>query len=199
VHGNTICRVDSLLIGGALALLLRSRIHDRALRWAGWLVLIGAAAQISLRFVPAQAVNPLAYAVGNGLSYSALSATFVGLMAIALRGGAVTRLCEQRTLRWLGKYSYGLYVLHLPLFAYLQQPVRHILAPLLHENKGAVVAGTGIICFGLSVIAAYLSYNLYERRFLRLKRFFDYRRPDEKEPDRGETNREGEMQPAHKV
>jgi peptidoglycan/LPS O-acetylase OafA/YrhL len=74
-----------------------------------------------------------------------------------------------------------------------------MLAPLLHENKGAVVAGTGIICFGLSVIAAFLSYNLYERRFLRLKRFFDYRRPDEKEPDRGETNREGEMQPAHKV
>lgn len=199
VHQNTVCRADSLLIGGALALLLRSRIHDRVLRWTGWLVLVGLAAQISLRFVPEQAVNPLGYAVGYGLSYSALSATFVGLMALALRGGVVTRLCEQRTLRWLGKYSYGLYVLHLPLFTYLQQPVRDMLAPLLHENKGAVVAATGFICFAVSVIAAYLSYNLYERRFLRLKRFFDYRRPDKKVPDRGELNREDEMQPARRV
>ena len=150
VHQNALLRADSLLIGGALALLLRSRVHDRVLRWAGWLVLIGVIAQISLHFVPKQAVNPLEYAVGYGLSYSFLSATFVGLMAIALRGGPVTRLCEQRTLRWLGKYSYGLYVLHLPLFTYLQQPVRHLLGPLLHENKGAVVTGTGSSALALA-------------------------------------------------
>jgi peptidoglycan/LPS O-acetylase OafA/YrhL len=127
-------------------------------------------------------VGRLTYAIGYGVSYTAFSATFAGMLGLALRGGVITKVCEQRSLRWLGKYSYGLYVLHLPLFTYLQQPVRHMLERPLHENKAAVVVGTGVLCFGVSVVAAYASYNLYERRFLRLKRFFDYKRPGEKIP-----------------
>jgi peptidoglycan/LPS O-acetylase OafA/YrhL len=34
----------------------------------------------------------------------------------------------------------------------------------------------GFLVFVLSLVAAYLSYNYYERPFLRLKRYFEYRR-----------------------
>lgn len=78
-------------------------------------------------------------------------------------------------MRWLGKYSYGIYVLHVILFVYLDQPIRNLIRLHLTSSKGAAVVLTGLLVFLLSITAAYLSYNLYEKRFLRLKRFFDYR------------------------
>lgn len=190
VHQSTICRADSLLAGGALALLLRSKIHDRVLKFGGWLLVAGIAVLLLLRLPQTPPQGSLAFAIGYGASYSVLSAIFVGAIALALRGDFVTRICEMHVFRWLGKYSYGLYVLHLPLFEYLQQPLRHLLWEPLHHNKSAIVVSSGIICFGIAVLAAYASYNLYERRFLRLKRFFDYRRPGDKVPDQGEHERE---------
>jgi peptidoglycan/LPS O-acetylase OafA/YrhL len=45
----------------------------------------------------------------------------------------------------------------------------------LTPNKGVTVILTGCAVFLISLGAAQLSYELYEKRFLRLKRFFDYR------------------------
>jgi peptidoglycan/LPS O-acetylase OafA/YrhL len=190
VHQNTICRADSLLAGGALALLLRSRIHDRALKSGGWLLAAGAAVLMFLRMTPAPPQGSVAYAIGYGVSYSALSAIFVAMIALAFRGGLITRICQMHMLRWIGKYSYGLYVLHLPIFEYLQQPLRHLLWHPLHENKTAIVVRSAVLSFGISIVAAYASYNLYERRFLRLKRYFDYRPPEKKVPDQGDRDRD---------
>ena len=78
-------------------------------------------------------------------------------------------------MRWLGKYSYGIYVFHLILFFYLDKPLRSFIAAHLTPDKGVEILLTGVLVFILSLIAAYLSYNLYEKPFLRLKRFFDYR------------------------
>jgi peptidoglycan/LPS O-acetylase OafA/YrhL len=45
----------------------------------------------------------------------------------------------------------------------------------MHVGKGLSVALTGIAGFALSTAAAVISYQLYERHFLRLKRFFEYK------------------------
>jgi peptidoglycan/LPS O-acetylase OafA/YrhL len=141
------------------------------------------------------AVSPLLSAIAFGLQPSLTSLMYVGFLLLALSGGLVTRVCDNGSLRWTGKYSYGLYVLHLPLFSYLQAPVHEWLEHTLGERKALLVVLTGLICFAVSIVAAYASYNLYERRFLRLKRFFDYAKPVAKTVDRGERSRIHEGSP----
>ncbi len=175
---NTLCRSDSLLAGGALALLFRSRLHDRVLRAAGWIFLGGAASVFLLSYLSDH--GPLlntanGYRVDLAYNFSAIAIASVGVIALSLRSGLVARLCTLRPMRWLGKYSYGIYVLHLILFSYFEEPVRHFFSAHLTSNKGVDILATGVLIFFISTAAAYLSYHLYEKHFLRLKRFFDYR------------------------
>jgi peptidoglycan/LPS O-acetylase OafA/YrhL len=47
---------------------------------------------------------------------------------------------------------------------------------LFTTSKLAGVAGGGFFSFLVAIVAAYASYHLYEKQFLRLKRYFDYDR-----------------------
>jgi len=90
------------------------------------------------------------------------------LIAMALPVGSTTAaIMNISPLRWLGKYSYGIYILH-PMVDFLLAPhiESHVHGKIaLHLALfGATLAGT----FPL----AWVSYNLYERRFLGLKKYF---------------------------
>lgn len=177
VHVNTLCRADALLLGGALALCLRSRLHDRVLSLTPWLAPLVLLVFLQRAFA-SPANDPFVHrsaALGVvALTYSALAFGYMGLIAWALADSPARRLFSTRPLRFLGKYSYGLYVLHLILLAYLERPLRAFLEHL-HVGKGATVVAVAVIGFGASIAAAVLSYQLYERQFLKLKRYFDYR------------------------
>jgi peptidoglycan/LPS O-acetylase OafA/YrhL len=175
---NTVCRADSLLTGAAIALLLRSRFHDRVLRAAGWIFIVGALAYIAMELLIAHVSvfeKSIAFQAELAFDFSALALTFAGVLVLALRSPLVAGTCSLPPMRWLGKYSYGIYVVHLILFIYLDEPLRGFMETHITPNKGANIVITGLLIFSLSLIAAYLSYHLYEKRFLRLKRFFDYR------------------------
>ncbi len=178
ISANTLCRSDSLLAGAALALLFRSRLHNRVLRASGWIFLAGALFGALLSHLSNH--GPLlntatGYRIGLALDFSAIAIASVGVIALSLRSPAVSRVCTLAPMRWLGKYSYGIYVFHLILFSYLEDPLRHFLSACVTSNKGVGIVATGLLIFLLSITTAYLSYHLYEKHFLRLKRFFDYR------------------------
>ena len=182
VHMSTLTRADTLLAGAALALLLRSPAHDRILRAAPWLFLCG----VLLTAITFSRSDSTALS----FRYTALYVTFAGLLALAVQPSIITDLCQFPPLRWFGRYSYGLYVFHLIFFAYLQEPLRAFIARHISPSRGLGVAMAGLICFAVSMLAAYASYNLYEARFLRLKRFFAYRRQGKAESQRNETMRQ---------
>jgi peptidoglycan/LPS O-acetylase OafA/YrhL len=178
VETNTLCRSDSLLAGAALALLFRSRLHDRVLRAAAWIFLAGAVSGVLLVYASNHGPflnTPNGYQFFLAFNFSSIALASVGLIALSLRSPLVSRLCTLYPMRWLGKYSYGIYVLHLILFSYLDQPLRHFFSTHVTSNKGVEIVANGVLIFLLSLIAAYLSYHLYEKHFLRLKRYFDYR------------------------
>ncbi len=179
IHVNTLCRADSLLLGGALALIYRSRYWARTLQFAplGFIAATG----IVILSVSILGLDPHAPPSGifwvEGLRYTVLALGFSCLIAWALRPRSVGLwFFELAPLRFFGKYSYGIYVLHVIFLPFFVHYFRiHILA--VTHNKLLAVIGAGFISLAIGIAAAYLSYHLYEKKFLRMKRYFDYNQP----------------------
>ena len=95
---------------------------------------------------------------------------FSGLMVIALYGNRenwVRRAMEWEPLRWMGKISFGLYILHWPILLLMMH-----FFPLSDSIFLRILQWQLFI--GVAVTAAWLSYRYYESVFLRLKtRYFN--------------------------
>jgi peptidoglycan/LPS O-acetylase OafA/YrhL len=179
IHVATVCRADSLLLGGLFALLYRSPDWDTVKRWAPWGFVgaigfyFGISGFVGSRFGPGY-IRGLLWS--EGLSYTFLAIGFACLIAWSLKAGSVCSWIFQRAwLRFLGKYSYGLYVLHVLVLSVMGLTLREALLGFTH-SKAVAVVGAGLASLGISVIAAYASYHLYEKHFLKLKHRFAYTR-----------------------
>lgn len=168
----TFTRLDGLAIGALLAAGMREATiaptlvaYHRAVLPTTGLLLLGAFA-LKDRF------GNLFVTVGLTLLEVFFGALILHLM-VAQQRGVLGRLFDCRLTRFFGQYSYGIYVLHMPI----EQQLRRHLAPsqLLPPLGGSQLPGQLLfllIGVGLSVAAAVVSYHLYEKRFLALKRFF---------------------------
>ncbi len=174
-HFNVFARADALLLGAVLALAYRSTRWPAILRWsrpaflAVTAVLVGSIGESGLW--PFRSPFWI-FAVQS--SFVALA--FGALLAWSLRAGMFSRMCSSRLLRFFGKYSYGIYILHMTFLPLLTRLIRPFLLDL-SGSKLVAVGGTAILVVAISSGAAWLSFHLYEKRFLRLKRYFDYEAP----------------------
>ena len=92
---------------------------------------------------------------------------------IAPERSAISRFFRSRFMVFLGTYSYGLYVYHHFISYYLTTNRTDLeLAPWLGSHLAAV-ALQATLGMSASLALAYLSYELFEKRFLRLKRLFE--------------------------
>ena len=84
----------------------------------------------------------------------------------------ISRFFRSRWLVFLGTYSYGLYVYHHFISYYLtvNHTERELTAWL--GSHGAAIALQATLGTAVSVAIAYASYELFEKRFLGLKRFY---------------------------
>jgi peptidoglycan/LPS O-acetylase OafA/YrhL len=182
INGSTFCRMDSLLIGGALALLVRSDFRDVALASAKKVFLAVVAVVSALNLAGLLMLRYPRWSFAFDASYLSVRYTLMALGSAALIAWCLQpsswmrRKLENRTLGFFGKYSYGLYVLHYVALGFLIRTFRGWIR-VFTPNKGIQVIGAGLASFVIAIIAAYASYNLYEKPFLRLKRYFDYERP----------------------
>ena len=162
-------RCDGLLFGAIAAILLRSRsLHgaSRAFTWPAWVAGLGTALIVLYdRSLTFHAPLP------DVLLHPCLAVLFAKLILRSLEPGTLpNRIGSLRILRFLGKYSYGLYVFHLlvdmaPLLRLLQRTTHSIpVGGMLYV----------VLAFILSLTAAVLSYELFERHFLKLKSRFSY-------------------------
>lgn len=183
MHEWTLCRMDTLMIGGCLALALRGDLpafFQRAAKpWFWGTAIVMAAYAVS---------HPYSYLSSSRfmgtIGYTVCAVAFAALIYLSLEvGTAWNRLFSIAWLRSFGKYSYGIYVLHILvgyLFGYamrhvLGTTIRIFLTPYLHSRVLAIVVEF-CMTVGVVYLVAFLSYNLYEVHFLRMKRYFSYRR-----------------------
>lgn len=104
-----------------------------------------------------------------------LGAAMVGLAAGGSQGPLRSDVFESRVLRWLGKYSYGIYVYHHAL-----KPVwMHFIwdgwiTPAMGAGWVATLCYTAVATTA-SLVLAWLSWKCFEAPILSLKSRFDYR------------------------
>lgn len=184
---STPCRLDTLATGAAIALLAQrpdglapyASVARRALGGAAALL---ASIVVYLRMAQGNrlhthltlslAAEPLMQVVG----YSALCVLWGALLVTvvtAAQGSRLARTFELRPLRSLGKYSYGLYLLHLPVAIALGQ---WIPAPAFVRHFTIAQFAYTSLTIAATYALARLSWLAIESPALSLKRYFPYRR-----------------------
>ena len=173
VYEFTPCRIDALLLGASLAILYRSRFRQTVLRYAVPALLVFLTALLCLAF-PLHGLDWKAPSVETaGFTLTAL--TGVALIAVALAGTSwIKSAFDNRVMRFLGKYSYGIYVFHYSFDAAFTAPLRRWANNTFH-SKAVAVAFAAVPVVVATLLVAYASYHLYEKWFLNLKHRFESR------------------------
>jgi len=188
IYVLTPCHLDGIAMGSLLAALAQEPRGlaplGRAARIAAWIL-----GPSSLLLALTESVlHPNDFGVGfspifNTVGFTLLALFFGALLTSVLTsasGSALGRVFASGALRTFGKYSYGLYLIHLPLRAVIRDRLfPHLPKVLRSELPGQLffyaVAGAA------SLGAAWLSFHLFEKHFLKLKRLFPPSAPNAEE------------------
>jgi peptidoglycan/LPS O-acetylase OafA/YrhL len=161
-------RLDGLAIGGLIAIVLREQafVSDK---WKSYVKAVLAIGVVGATVTLWRHALPL-----SGLEsiwiYSWLALMFGAILFLAIVGKPASIL-EARWLRYVGEISYGLYLLHTPVFAFVNVLSRHVHA------SGRIFDFTIIVMkFLLVTIVASMSWFAMERPILGLKKYFQPQR-----------------------
>jgi peptidoglycan/LPS O-acetylase OafA/YrhL len=172
---NTFTHCDGLILGGYLALSVRSTASGamKGLRPSSITVVIFCILAFILAnfggLIPNLDSLPIILFGREVILLSIFAVLFVWLIHAATHhtNGHIFRFFSHSVLRWFGKYSYALYVLHFPIAVLLLRSDISLASP----NPMIAQIELFAVYFGGSVTAAFLSWHLYEKHFLKLKKY----------------------------
>ena len=167
-------QLDALCLGGYFAIRARQEDGEAALRRGVWWSILAGGVLLLLPFAYSIVGDP-GPAVTVSWRSGAFRLFFIALLLHAITTPSSTRVSRffrSGTMVALGKYSYGIYVYHHFLsYFFTRHGTEFALARAVgsHSLAVALQATAGIAA---SVVVAWLSYELFEKHLLRLKRFW---------------------------
>jgi peptidoglycan/LPS O-acetylase OafA/YrhL len=174
-YSPTFSCADNLLYGCCLCALLRTSARQRVLHLAPRVFAVGAVILLCAAVLHHGLVWDTNFFVPT-FGFSIVGITCAALIAMTLRPASTTqRLFENPTLRFFGKYSYGLYVFHYSVEAMFMTSVRQFVDAKFHSKVLGVISGAGVV-LAVTILVALLSFHFYEAPLLKLKRYFSYNR-----------------------
>ncbi len=116
----------------------------------------------------------------NATMHSALSGLFTCLLLLLLDSPSerYLRVFEWSPFRLLGKYSYSIYLFHLPIFTVLALGIKKLVLPKIVDFLPfpgiafLLCVIVFLIGWGVMMLWGYLSWHLFEKHFLSLKKYF---------------------------
>jgi peptidoglycan/LPS O-acetylase OafA/YrhL len=179
IYTNTVTRMDTLAIGALVAVAARDAEWWASLqRHVGWMfaVALGTLALLWASIGAFAEYHPLMQTAG----FTALAVLFAALIAhvsAARVGSPTARVFSSAALRSLGKYSYAMYLFHetIAVVVVPRLPFGEVHALWAQFARFAVL-------MPITVVAAVLSWHLFEKHFLALKRFFPGTATPRREP-----------------
>ncbi len=169
-------RLDGLALGAFLAVAARQPGGlDRLVRAVPWvLAVVGvllAGTFFWTRVVSREGLD-IVLPVRAGLILLLLACLLVWAL-MAPERSATSRFFRSRGMVFLGTYSYGLYVYHHFVSYYLAVNRTDLEVAHWLGSHSAAVALQAALGASASLAVAYVSYELFEKRFLAMKRLFD--------------------------
>ncbi len=174
LYNFTPFRLEPLALGALIAILVRddgmSVLVSRTMKYL-WIPAVLIFGGISI------------YSGTSGLSAIAVSrfgytcvdltfASFVFFVAQTVRQNRKIDFLRNGVLRSCGKYSYGMYVLHMPIVIFLSIPIAYLFSRIQLDSPILRVVVAIAVGTGLTYAAALLSWNVLENPLLKLKSRF---------------------------
>lgn len=166
------CRWDALFLGVLAAYLVRRPGFLPACReylWA-WISALGVLTAGALVFaygrqgVATNTMTTVGHTWFAGLFFTAI------IVALTLPAGSLKSLFFNAPLRWLGTYSYGVYLFHLPILGLCH-------ALILNQSPRIATwtdAGVTLAAITITLIFSVISYHVMEKKFLKLGHRWNY-------------------------
>ena len=166
--------LDTLGIGALLALIQHSpnQIPNGLRNKSGWIPWIGLALLGGMMAVGRLEGDTPLYMALYDSGAALVSVSLVSMASVGVPG-ILGKALEWRPIAYLGKISYGVYLLHLFVSGAINSVVRHWVSP--HDSRYVIPL---IVAYAATtLVLASLSWHFLEAPLNDLKRFFPYRRP----------------------
>jgi peptidoglycan/LPS O-acetylase OafA/YrhL len=176
VYAATVTHLDGLLAGATLAVLIRRFPVEQLLsRRYGWFAAMSCVGLAIIGLWQGHFCFWDEWVAGVGLSLLAVAFSYLLLQAVAAREGSILHRClTNRVLCSFGRYSYAIYLLHVPIGIALIKLAFH---PAQHVFCGSILPATAaFVVVGMAAcwITGFMSWNIFEKHFTKLKRFAQY-------------------------
>ena len=170
-----ITRGDTLFVGGLLAIEYRRGSLDRFVASAKGLVPVAVIVLIALGSM----YGRLDYMDRGTVMFGSIAITVIGASALVLAltspQSRFSRWLRSGVLRFFGRYSYAIYIVHTAVLAGLNHYRPFANLWMIGGYALPVQTVWALAYVALSTGIAMLSWHLVEKHFLRLKRYFPYR------------------------
>jgi|SaaInlStandDraft_1057018.scaffolds.fasta_scaffold31774_2 peptidoglycan/LPS O-acetylase OafA/YrhL len=165
-------RMDALAMG-ALVATVYQQSDIKALRKTGWrFAAIGTLTVLGISFY--EGGYRMDGFLAQTLGYTMFAAACAGLIAVIVShegsSPGVLRFFESKVLQHLGNRSYAIYVMHMPLLVMMTVIYQQRLAN--KDQSGSLDIQCFMIVIVVCLILAELSWHLFEKQFLKLKKHF---------------------------
>jgi peptidoglycan/LPS O-acetylase OafA/YrhL len=166
----TFTRADGLFIGSLLAVIMYRR-GSVLKEYSTVIVFVLAALNFIFFFINKayQFTFPYLAIVG----YTTFAVMFALLIHEAVAGGSrlLKQLLKFPVLIFFGKYSYGLYIWHWPIYLLMHRNVAEFIGRWTSDQEVVSIIAACLLTI-IAIPVSVASYHLYEKPFLKLKKSF---------------------------